>query len=84
MLYHMLVCRSKPALRYCWLLHKGVVDRDDKNVTSILEVLVVDVTGNVGLGARGAYKGVGILAGPSFLGICISIDSARDKKQHEP
>ena len=56
MLDYMLVSRSKPALRYCWFLHKGIVDRDDKDVTSILEVLVVDVTGNVGLGARGACK----------------------------
>jgi hypothetical protein len=47
---------SKSVLRYRWLLHKGVVDRDDKDITGILELLVVDVTGNVGLGARGACK----------------------------
>jgi hypothetical protein len=51
------VFQSKQILRYRWLLHKGVVDRDDKDVTGILEVLVVDVTGNVGLGARGTCKG---------------------------
>jgi len=31
---------------------KGVVDRDDEDITGILELLVVDVTGNVGFGAR--------------------------------
>ena len=34
--------------------HKGVVDGNDKDVASILEVLVVDVAGDVRLGARRA------------------------------
>lgn len=36
-------------------LHKGVVDRNDKDIASILEVLVVDVAGDVRLGARRAW-----------------------------
>lgn len=37
-------------------LHKGVVDRDHKHLTGVLQRRVVDVAGHVGAGARRAYK----------------------------
>ena len=39
-------------------LHEGVIDRDDKDLTSILELGVVDEAGNVGARTRRALKNV--------------------------
>jgi hypothetical protein len=35
-------------------LHKGIIDGNDKDLTGLLELRVVDVTRNVGAGASGA------------------------------
>jgi len=37
-------------------LHEGVIDGDDKSLTSLLELRVVDETRDMGAGARGAWK----------------------------
>lgn len=38
----------------CRCLHKGVVDSDDKDLASLLELRVVNEAGDVGAGASGA------------------------------
>lgn len=37
-----------------WSLHKGIIDGDDKDLASFLELGVVDVARDVGAGAGGA------------------------------
>ena len=39
-------------------LHKRVIDSYHKNVTGALQLLVVDVAGDVRVGARWAYEGL--------------------------
>jgi hypothetical protein len=41
-------------------LHKRVIDSDHKNVTGALQLLVVDVAGDVRVGARWTYEGLEI------------------------
>lgn len=57
---------SKPLLFHDHSLHEGVVDGDDKSLTSLLELGVVHEARNVSAGARRACK-----RGSVSIGNCI-------------